>query len=215
MQEASVIHTCPVDIADSRCVACPQVAFGQKGCCIFHVETKINNAWKDVKAVLGGVQAPDIDSDLFVEVLGILVNVDIPSYDWPALIAKHDLLNLLAGQPHTHVHLLSNLLSHGVGYQCAQPMLHCQQSYCAYYVSAACNKAPDSLYHYSLTTCLMDQESCQKQYAWAGGSVLLGQPKSYKAIGQPISSKHTCLTPAAHHQSAAAATFSWSSFSCS
>ncbi|KAL0039405.1 hypothetical protein WJX79_006988 [Trebouxia sp. C0005] len=43
------------------------------------------------------LQAADIDSDLFVEVLGILVNVDIPSYDWPALIAKHDLLNLLAG----------------------------------------------------------------------------------------------------------------------
>jgi len=64
-----------------------------------------------------GVQAPDIDSDLFVEVLGILVNVDIPSYDWPALIAKHDLLNLLAGQPHTHVHLLANVLSHGAGSQ--------------------------------------------------------------------------------------------------
>ena len=48
-----------------------------------------------------GMQAPDIDSDLFVEVLGILVNVDIPSYDWPSLIAKHDLLNLLAGQCHT------------------------------------------------------------------------------------------------------------------
>ena len=47
------------------------------------------------------LQAPDIDSDLFVEVLGILVNVDIPSYDWPALIAKHDLLNLLAGLPPT------------------------------------------------------------------------------------------------------------------
>ena len=47
------------------------------------------------------MQAPDIDSDLFVEVLGILVNVDIPSYDWPALIAKHDLLNLLAGLPPT------------------------------------------------------------------------------------------------------------------
>ena len=43
------------------------------------------------------MQAPDIDSDLFVEVLGILVNVDLPSYDWAALIAKHDLLNLLAG----------------------------------------------------------------------------------------------------------------------
>ena len=72
-----------------------------------------------------GVQAPDIDSDLFVEVLGILVNVDIPSYDWPALIAKHDLLNLLAGQPHTHTcmhartHALFNLLSHGVGSQYA------------------------------------------------------------------------------------------------
>lgn len=44
------------------------------------------------------VQAPDIDSDLFVEVLGILVNVDVPSCDWASLIAKHDLLNLLAGQ---------------------------------------------------------------------------------------------------------------------
>lgn len=43
------------------------------------------------------MQAPDIDSDLFVEVLGILVNLDIPSYDWPAFIAKHDLLTLLAG----------------------------------------------------------------------------------------------------------------------
>lgn len=62
------------------------------------------------------VQAADIDSDLFVEVLGILVNVDIPSYDWPALIAKHDLLNLLAGQPHTHVWLFSSLLSHGDGF---------------------------------------------------------------------------------------------------
>ena len=46
------------------------------------------------------VQAPDIDSDLFVEVLGILVNVDIPSCDWASLITKHDLLNLLAGQKH-------------------------------------------------------------------------------------------------------------------
>ena len=44
------------------------------------------------------MQAPDIDSDLFVEVLGILVNVDVPSCDWASLIAKHDLLNLLAGQ---------------------------------------------------------------------------------------------------------------------
>lgn len=44
------------------------------------------------------VQAPDIDSDLFVEVLGILVNVDVPSCDWTSLTAKHDLLNLLAGQ---------------------------------------------------------------------------------------------------------------------
>lgn len=43
-------------------------------------------------------QAPDIDSDLFVEVLGILVNLDIPSYDWPAFIAKHDLLTLLSGK---------------------------------------------------------------------------------------------------------------------
>ena len=43
------------------------------------------------------LQAPDIDSDLFVEVLGILVNVDVPSYDWASLLAKHDLLNLLAG----------------------------------------------------------------------------------------------------------------------
>ena len=43
------------------------------------------------------MQAADIDSDLFVEVLGILVNVDIPSCDWASLIAKHDLLNLLAG----------------------------------------------------------------------------------------------------------------------
>ena len=33
-----------------------------------------------------------------MEVLGILVNVDIPSCDWASLIAKHDLLNLLAGQ---------------------------------------------------------------------------------------------------------------------
>ncbi len=71
------------------------------------------------------VQATDIDSDLFVEVLGILVNVDIPSYDWPALIAKHDLLNLLAGQPHTHVQLFSNLLSHSVGSQCALRWCHC------------------------------------------------------------------------------------------
>ena len=47
-------------------------------------------------------QAPDIDSDLFVEVLGILVNLDIPSYDWPAFIAKHDLLTLLSGKPPTH-----------------------------------------------------------------------------------------------------------------
>lgn len=46
----------------------------------------------------GDMQAPDIDSDLFVEVLGILVNVDLPSYDWGPLIAQHDLLNLLAGQ---------------------------------------------------------------------------------------------------------------------
>lgn len=44
------------------------------------------------------MQAQDIDSDLFVEVLGILVNLDIPSYDWPAFIAKHDLLTLLAGK---------------------------------------------------------------------------------------------------------------------
>ena len=44
------------------------------------------------------MQVPDIDSDLFVEVLGILVNVDIPSCDWGSLIAKYDLLNLLAGQ---------------------------------------------------------------------------------------------------------------------
>lgn len=44
------------------------------------------------------MQAPDIDSDLFVEVLGILVNLDIPSYDWPAFTAKHDLLTLLAGK---------------------------------------------------------------------------------------------------------------------
>ena len=53
------------------------------------------------------MQAPDIDSDLFVEVLGILVNVDIPSYDWASLIAKHDLLNLLAGQP-LPVNVLNN-----------------------------------------------------------------------------------------------------------
>ena len=52
------------------------------------------------------MQAPDIDSDLFVEVLGILVNVDIPSYDWPSLIAKHDLLNLLAGQCHDFLEFL-------------------------------------------------------------------------------------------------------------
>lgn len=44
------------------------------------------------------MQGPDVDSDLFVEVLGILVNLDIPSCDWASLIAKHDLLNLLAGQ---------------------------------------------------------------------------------------------------------------------
>lgn len=83
-----------------------------------------------------GVQAPDIDSDLFVEVLGILVNVDIPSYDWPALIAKHDLLNLLAGQPHTHMQLLNNLLSHVVVSQCAQPIFPCRWPHCA-----SCSKA--------------------------------------------------------------------------
>ena len=44
------------------------------------------------------MQVPNIDSDLFVEVLGILVNVDIPSCDWASLTATHDLLNLLAGQ---------------------------------------------------------------------------------------------------------------------
>ncbi|KAL3149688.1 Adenylyl-sulfate kinase (APS kinase) [Trebouxia sp. C0009 RCD-2024] len=43
------------------------------------------------------LQGPDVDSDLFVEVLGILVNLDMPSCDWASLIAKHDLLNLLAG----------------------------------------------------------------------------------------------------------------------
>ena len=77
------------------------------------------------------VQAPDIDSDLFVEVLGILVSVDIPSYDWPAVIAKHDLLNLLAGQLHTHVWLFSNLLSHGVGSECAHPIIALRWCHCA------------------------------------------------------------------------------------
>ena len=103
------------------------------------------------------VQAPDIDSDLFVEVLGILVNVDIPSYDWPALIAKHDLLNLLAGQPHNHIQLLSNLLTHVVGSQCAQVISPCRWSHCSYCVSATCNEAPDSLNNYSSTTCLLDR----------------------------------------------------------
>ena len=44
------------------------------------------------------LQAPDVDSDLFVELLGIVVNLDIPSFDWPAFIAKHDLLTLLSGK---------------------------------------------------------------------------------------------------------------------
>ena len=70
---------------------------------------------------LTSLQAPDVDSDLFVEVLGILVNVDIPSYDWAALIAQHDLLNLLAGQPaciainacyHVTMHVTINACHH-------------------------------------------------------------------------------------------------------
>ena len=44
------------------------------------------------------MQTPDIDSDLFVEVLGILVNLDIPSYNWGSLIASHELLTVIAGQ---------------------------------------------------------------------------------------------------------------------
>jgi len=109
----------------------PQIAFAQKNFAFCMWGNKDKTALKDLKGVMRVVQAPDIDSDRFVEVLGILVNVDIPSYDWPALIAKHDLLNLLAGQPHTHIHLVSNMLSHSVRSQCAQPMLPCRRSHCA------------------------------------------------------------------------------------
>ena len=43
------------------------------------------------------VQAPDIDSDVFVEVLGCLATLSIPGFDWHPIIAKHDLVHFLTG----------------------------------------------------------------------------------------------------------------------
>ena len=47
------------------------------------------------------VQAPDIDSDVFVEVLGCLATLSIPGFDWQPVIAKHDLVHFLTGLPQT------------------------------------------------------------------------------------------------------------------
>ena len=58
-------------------------------------------------------------------------------------------------------------------------------------------------------------ESWQKQCVWARGSVLLCQPIRCKGDGLAHQQKTHMSVRAAHHQSAAAATFSWSSFSCS
>ena len=53
------------------------------------------------KCILRGcpwcVQAPDIDSDVFVEVLGCLATLSIPGFDWQPIIAKHDLVHFLTG----------------------------------------------------------------------------------------------------------------------
>lgn len=43
------------------------------------------------------VQAPDIDSDVFVEVLGCLATLSIPGFDWQPIIVKHDLVHFLTG----------------------------------------------------------------------------------------------------------------------
>ena len=56
--------------------------------------------WASKRAFSEGVpfvQAPDIDSDVFVEVLGCLATLSIPGFDWQPIIVKHDLVHFLTG----------------------------------------------------------------------------------------------------------------------
>ena len=71
------------------------------------------------KSILRGcpwyVQAPDIDADVFVEVLGCLATLSIPGFDWQPIIDKNDLVHFLTGLNQTCTELctpLCNLRMH-------------------------------------------------------------------------------------------------------
>lgn len=56
----------------------------------------------------GVMQADNIDSDVFVEVLGCLANLTVPGFDWLPVIARHDLLNFLTGTPVNPTHAVQH-----------------------------------------------------------------------------------------------------------